>query len=242
MNWQQFFRNYRIIEVHNDNDLLFQVGATVKGRPINKEQFITIVEEINEKLQLSKEDIVLDLCCGNGIITFEVAKNVKLVIGIDSSSEYLKNAEKYKSAANVTYLLSDVTDFDNLLRTIGYISFSKVLFYSSVAYFRKEELIRILRFLYKITSKDVNIFIGSILDNSKKFKFFNTLNRKLNYVLFYLILHKDSGIGRWWTKRELIKISKDCGYDIDFHQQPSSLHTSHYRFDATLKKNSYIHE
>lgn len=57
-------------------------------------------------IKFSKNDVVLDVGCGTGIITFEIAKLVKFIIGIDISNEMLGLAKKAK---NVIYLKADAT-------------------------------------------------------------------------------------------------------------------------------------
>ena len=34
--WRRFFQTYRIIEIKDDKDLLYQVGTTVGGKPISE--------------------------------------------------------------------------------------------------------------------------------------------------------------------------------------------------------------
>ena len=81
-NWKEFFQNYRIIDINGDIDLFYQVGYTVERKPISNEQFNCIIESIEKQLQLSASDTLLDLCCGNGAVTYELAKKVKSVVAV----------------------------------------------------------------------------------------------------------------------------------------------------------------
>jgi len=227
--WKIFFQTYRIVEINDDNDLLYQIGATVNGKPITKLQHSEIVNSITTGLELNPKDNVLDLCCGNGIITNDISRIVNKVIGIDGSESYIANARKIKNNHNIIYRCDDVLNFRKYI--VGE-NINKVLFYASLAYFSKEELINII-----LNLKQENIemvYMGSILDKNKKFKFFNTFKRKIHYLFNYLILRNDLGLGNWWSKREIIKIAAAQGFKIDILDQNPILHTAHYRFDALL--------
>lgn len=54
-------------------------------------------------------DIVLDIGCGNGALTLDLAKKVKKVIGIDLNKDNIRIARKNYSASNIEYLVGDVT-------------------------------------------------------------------------------------------------------------------------------------
>jgi SAM-dependent methyltransferase len=231
--WRRFFQTYRIIEIKDDKDLLFQVGTTVNGKPVSDLQHQAIINDIINGLILANDDIVLDLCCGNGVITYEIAQCVNKVIGIDGSDSYINNALKLKSSNNISYHCDDIKDFR---KYIAGERINKVLFYASLAYFSKDELIELLFQLKK--SNIEHVFIGSILDRGKKFKYFNTLRRRANYFLNYLILRNDLGLGNWWSKSEIIKIASAQGFTVELKEQNSILHTAHYRFDALLKNKN----
>ena len=236
MEWRDFFQTYRLVDVSNDSDLLYQVGASVNGKPISTVQFTAMINDIETKLELKQDDVVIDLCCGNGVLTFEIAKHVQRVIGIDGSAAYIKNAQKFKNSRNIKYILSDITDFDNIKRQLDNTACTKVLFYASLAYFEPAQLIQILQFINCVSAAECSVLIGSILDKSSKFKYFNTIKRRFHYFVNYVILRKDLGLGRWWSKKELKRIACMCNYYIDFTNQDKLLHTAHYRYDILLKK------
>ncbi|MGC9444358.1 MAG: class I SAM-dependent methyltransferase [Candidatus Methanospirareceae archaeon] len=67
--------------------------------------------ELVEELRLSGDESILDLGCGNGIITRALADRVPhgRVVGVDSSPSMLKTAEAHKTA-NIELRLLDITD------------------------------------------------------------------------------------------------------------------------------------
>ena len=63
-------------------------------------------------ISVSTIDVVLDLGCGTGIIIPEIAKQAKMVVGMDLSAGMLEKAPKI---GNVIYVLGDAADipFEN---------------------------------------------------------------------------------------------------------------------------------
>lgn len=55
------------------------------------------------------DDIVLDIGCGNGALTYDLSKKAKKVVGIDLNPENIKTAKEKYSAPNIEYLVGDVT-------------------------------------------------------------------------------------------------------------------------------------
>jgi len=62
------------------------------------------LEASKKLIKFSKKDTVLDVGCGTGIITAEIAKLVKSVTGIDVSKGMIDNA---LSAKNASYLVGE---------------------------------------------------------------------------------------------------------------------------------------
>jgi 2-polyprenyl-3-methyl-5-hydroxy-6-metoxy-1,4-benzoquinol methylase len=60
---------------------------------------------------VSSDDLVLDLGCGNGALTFDLAQKAKKVIGIDINPEKIKLAEENFSAPNIDYLIGDASQY-----------------------------------------------------------------------------------------------------------------------------------
>lgn len=238
MKWKDFFQKYRIIAITNDEDLLYQVGKTVGGSPITNEQFRALTKSIQKALQLTDKDRMLDLCCGNGVMTYEFAKVVEEIIGVDISAPYIQNANKYKKAINISYHLADATDLEKLVNKLTTKAFNKVLLYESLAYFTPKDMKKILASLSRLAASDFKMMIGSILDQKKKWVFFNTLGRKITYIFQNKLLGRDKGLGRWWTEKEIKTIANKFGYNCLFIDQNPILHTAHYRFDCVLTKKS----
>ena len=69
-----------------------------------KEEQLKKWQESRKLIKFSKNDVVLDVGCGTGFLTAEVAKLVKEVVGIDISEKLIERAVKTK---NVKYIVAD---------------------------------------------------------------------------------------------------------------------------------------
>lgn len=58
---------------------------------------------------VSESDSVLDIGCGNGALTYDVARKAKKVVAIDLNEENIKIAREKYSAPNIRYLRNDIT-------------------------------------------------------------------------------------------------------------------------------------
>ena len=58
---------------------------------------------------------VLDLCCGNGIVTQRTARRAKNVVGVGFSRILLKQAREISSAPNIIYLEGDARKLGSVL-------------------------------------------------------------------------------------------------------------------------------
>jgi hypothetical protein len=235
MNWKEFFQGYRILEIKSDADLLFQVGKTVGGKPMSSKQFNALIDSTRRHLELTKRDRLIDLCCGNGVVTYELSTSVQKTTGIDFSRPYIENALRYKKLPNISYLINDVTELTTIAKEQRFSEYNKVLIYDALAYLTPVDLDRILAYCESVKSIE-RILIGDVLDLNRKWNFFNTRKRKLIYFYKCKILGKDFGLGRWWTKNEIMFLAKGHGFMCSFLEQDSVLHTAHYRFDALMTR------
>lgn len=81
-----------------------QVGKTEGGIPVSTFQLEKIVNSIKESLNLTRSNDVLDLCCGNGMISQAVAVKVNNLIGIDFTAPLIAVAQKDFQAPNIKRL------------------------------------------------------------------------------------------------------------------------------------------
>lgn len=81
--------------------VILEQGVHPKHRIINYNAFFV--------KNVSAGDKVLDIGCGNGVLTKAVASKAGQVVGIDFDRETLEFAKKHNNQENITYILGDAT-------------------------------------------------------------------------------------------------------------------------------------
>ena len=73
----------------------------------------SLAKESLDALELSGDELIYDIGCGDGKLTIEIAKRVSQghVVGLDISKQMIDYAVTHHSSNNAEYLCSDVLDF-----------------------------------------------------------------------------------------------------------------------------------
>ncbi len=221
MNWKIFWNS---VASQTDN-----VIAQVQRK--KDENLSLTINHIVRNLQLTKSSQVLDVCCGNGMITKGVALHVKSIVGIDQSENLIAVAKNKFHTNNSCYSVGDALALSKVIQH----QFDAIYVQFSFQYFDKkgqgEKLIAEMLRLLKPNGK---IFIGDIPDYKKRFVFYNTLKKK-----FYLFTSKLKGtnpMGKFWKQQELDTICKHFNVKGIFLEQPKNLPNAWYRFDYLIEK------
>ena len=228
-NWERFWESYP--KTVDETDFLKQVEKTVGGQPISNQQFQLIVSDIRQRLELNEADVVLDLCCGNGLITKEIATVCREVVGIDFSRSLLDVANKHHCPENVHYECASVLELDRT-PIVSSGPFNKVLMYEALQHFRQRDLVEILSNVLPLTGERPIILLGSVPDAARKWNFYDTYRRQLVYLLRTLTSRE--AIGTWWDESHIHATCEQLNLRCEFCEQSRDLHTAHYRFDVKI--------
>lgn len=210
-------------------DLLNQVGKTYLGKPINNSQLGLTFNSIKENLNLNKEDVVIDLGCGNGLLSNKIAHFVKYVYGFDFTPDMINVALRCKKEKNVNYIKKDILKIDFSKYKANKITMYEVLQYFDVTMFR--ELLNKLNSSYE----SFELFVAGIPDARKIFYFYNTKERR-KYYYFEVLEKGNLHIGNWWYKEQIRILCKEFGLSVSIIKQNKKIHTAHYRFDVLIEK------
>lgn len=222
--------HYDSISKEFDGSLLKQVGKTVNGQEISEPQVQLIIENIANVLRLESKDSLVDLCCGNGLLTRQLATLVKDVIGVDFTRGLIDAAIRHNSSPNIEYVNSDV-----LLIDPKYFSgLKKIVMYEALQHFSIEQLDKLLDQLSNLEMGSLVLF-GSVPNNEKLSVYYDTEEK----YAFYMQRESEGRphIGRWWLMNEIKQLAATRGFKATFLSQTPSLYTAYYRFDVLLEKS-----
>jgi cyclopropane fatty-acyl-phospholipid synthase-like methyltransferase len=225
--WITFWNSESIAREEN---FLRQVARTVNGLPISEESLEVMVRELVERLQLNREDRVLDLCCGNGIITFGCAEHCSHITGVDFSRPLIDTASKHFARENITYAQADARDLPPWLMQQG---FSKVYMHAALQYFSRDDAEGLLVALRQSPATGAPIFFASVPDRDRIWNFYDTPLRREEYMR--RVKEGTEAIGQWWSQSELADVADKCGYAVEFTVPNALLDVAHYRFDALCR-------
>ena len=232
--WDKFlFNRYGKEAVQNEDDLFLQVARTENKRRVTQEIFDRIIAHIKSGLDLDTDDILVDLCCGNGLFTYELKDSVKQITGVDFSKSIIETANKFKKADNINYHCASAVDFMKSFGIVipGIIP-SKYLMNDALAYFPPADLKELLSGI-KSVSPHFMFLIRGVPNDELKWNYYNTPERKQ----FYADLQAkgdltNDGLGRWWPPEDIKRICEELGlsYVITNQQMP----VSNFRMDICI--------
>ena len=106
------------------------------GRPIRVDADV-IISDICSKLPVTREDVILDVGCGTGVVTLPLSKRCKAIHALDAGEKVIEQARlraQQENVTNVTYHVGGALSlpFENNF-------FDHVLMYAVIHYLENEE-------------------------------------------------------------------------------------------------------
>lgn len=208
---------------------LRQVDRTVQGAELSETQMSLTIEAVKSALKLCEGDRVADLCCGNGIITNAIAKDVHSVLAVDFSEGLIAHATNCAARLNIHYVVADVTE----LEPSFFNSINKIYIRDSVSCMSSAALSKLLHNLVKTVSVDA-IYIAGIPDADKLGTYYDN-DEKMRY---YRDGEKSGKphIGAWWSRQQMKFLINNSGWSADFIPQDIALASAFYRYDCLIKR------
>lgn len=214
------------------NDFQSQVLRTPKGRPVQQAQVDMIIATVVKRLNITSEDIVLDLCCGNGAITDPILAQCQGGVGVDRS-DYLIGIAKinFERKADKLYYLSDAVAYLKMTQDTARIT--KVMCYGAFQYLDEVKAAESLLVIRNRFPNVVRVFIGNLPDLARAEIFYREHFQTLPWALHDL-KRNDTHFGIWRTKDEFTQLAAACGWPVEISRMPSNYYGASFRYDATL--------
>lgn len=228
--WQEY---WNVFPLDNVGDLQRQVGRTRNKKTVTSELWDRTLGFVWENMEITPVSQVLELCCGNGMLTLPLARRVKSVTAIDYSVPLMDALAKQldvESIGNVTTITGDVNKMD-----IPEEKFSHVLMYFAIQHFSEKDAIILFERVIKTLKRGGRFYIGDIPDRAKLWEFANTDDYASMY--FNSVKSGVPAIGSWFLHDDLLKLSKWAGFsNAEIITQPEYQINSRYRFDLLAIK------
>ena len=208
-------------------DFFHQVERTIAGRAIDPLQIDLVVDAIRTELGLEPTDTLLDLCCGNGLVTIRLSHACQRIVGVDFSTELIEVARKHHSSDKITYLYGSATEVTPT--QLGGIRPSKIVMCVGLQYFSEQNLGDLMRAIGGLTQNSVPIYFTDVPDVDHLYDFYDTPERRADYERRKAV--GTEAMGTWWSARRLDEIMRSFGYSAEIQAQDPRRFGAHYRFD-----------
>lgn len=213
------------------DELFRQVERTIKGEPIPESQIELLLDEITRHLGLERTDVLLDLCCGNGLITHRLAPVCRAVIGVDYSEPLIETARERHAPPNVMYVHNSVADLRPAL--FGGLLPKKVCMNASLQYFTRKQLDELLQSLGKLEASGQLLYFTDVPDASRLRAFYNTSERWAEFERRQAA--GTEAMGTWWDRDHLCSLMASAGYQAEIIEPQPERFAAHYRFDVLAR-------
>lgn len=233
IDWNSFWNNYRTLESGTERDLFFQVGKTINKEPVSEAVFNASFEDIVNSLIIKETDTVLEMCCGNGLVTFPLSQITKKIYAFDFAPHLVEAAKKFKKNDTIVYKVGDAKASFLDLFQFDQIP-NKYLMNDALGYFTPSELTQILLYIMK-NVPIFSFYLTGVPNDALKWNFYNTEERKETYLNG--VTNGDesnNGMGKWWKKSELLEIAESLDLKVTLKNQIPTI--SNYRMDVLFEK------
>jgi ubiquinone/menaquinone biosynthesis C-methylase UbiE len=228
MKWKAFWNDSPQVR---EADSCRQVGRTVRGAAYSERQIEVLVARLLAFLEPGPEKTLLDLACGNGLLTRRLATHFRKVTAVDFSKPLIEVAKSQFGQDNVEYVIGDVIDLD-----VGSNRYDCVLVSAALQFLNPRQARRLFRQLRIVVTDGGRIVLGDVADRDRIWSFYRGLSGRLRYGVE--VIRQRPTIGHWWSPSALRRLAHEEGWTISIHYQNAE-HPNHYfRYDAVLERRS----
>jgi len=196
-----------------------------RNNNFNTENLKQIEDNICELINLKKEDSLLDVCCGNGLITINLALRCRKAVGVDFCEQMINAANKQSQLSNIEFIKEDALYLGNSIKE----KFDIIILYFSFQYFNRSQGEKVIFEMKKLLKPKGKILVGDIPNKNKIWVFYDTPIKRFFYIKQKLF--NQPKMGKFWSEKEMKAISKKLNLKGTYIEQPKYLPNMHYRFD-----------
>jgi ubiquinone/menaquinone biosynthesis C-methylase UbiE len=221
--WNKYAKNSKEKDSHS------QVLRTLNKKPIDSDLWGFTLDTIDASIEPNAKDTLLELCCGNGMISKHFSSKVDSIVSVDVSKDLIEKIDTKK--------YNNIDAFDADIRDLSFknSSFDKVIIYAGIQYLTRQESIELLEKIFFWLKDGGILFIGDIPDSQKKWNFYNTPEREAVY--FENAKKGIDIVGTWFDMQFFSKLTDFIGFSQSSHivQNPELIYSS-FRYDFKFIK------
>lgn len=218
------FEVYRTLSEQHPDNLWGQVGASLRAVGNRAEQ---LVNTIASGIGLRAGDVLLDLGCGNGVLTDLVFSRCAGGLGVDVTESLIATAQNRFARHDRRYMLSDLCRY--LAIETSPEQFTKSLCEGSFQYLWPEDARKTLELLCMRFTNVSAIFLGALPDRDKLSVFFGDRPVPDGFPDT-----PESHIGIWRSAAEVVQLGEETGWHVEIC--PCVPWEAAFRFDAVLRR------
>lgn len=210
------------------DDLWGQVRRTVNGRPVSEAQIQAIVDAVRAGLDLQPNDVLLDLCCGNGALSDRVFSLCAGGVGVDFSPPLIETAlARFAVPGQREYVLDSADVW--VEAAPGAERFTVALCYGSFSYLDEGAARRLLYGLATRFPSVRRVFLGNLPDLLRR----EALVGGRPWAPGDERRH-DTQFGIMRSEAELAALAAACGWRAELRRMPEGFYGAGLRYDAVL--------
>ncbi|WP_158545822.1 class I SAM-dependent methyltransferase [Thalassococcus profundi] len=229
MNWVSRYYDRRVA-AGAGKGLFWQVGHTHQGQPIGPAQFEAMLAALLAQLDPAPRSTLLELCCGNGVVTRALAGHFAHTVAMDFSAEMIRVAKAECAAPNLDYRVADAKRLPDDLGG----GFDRVLMNAALQHFSKAEFRDLLVRLKTMTAPGARLLFAFVPDAARRDAFDRRLNPGLRLRLRRL-LGRDL-VTHWYGADEVRAICADLGLSARFTDADPAIAGAWYRHDILIER------
>lgn len=229
MHWKQFWE-----KLAEQPSLYKQVARSVGPNLLDEEHLYLQAKHVKELLKLNGKQLLLDVCCGNGLFTSQLKSSVKKIVAIDFSEPLIAIAKEHYP--DITFEYADALNLPKWEHYQAYFKrFDTITICFSFQYFDSfEKGFSVISYLEPLLKNGGYILITDVPDLSKFFSYYNTAQRLISLVKQFFT--QKNVMGKFWSKREMAFICAEHKLLLQQISQPVHFPYANYRCDYLIFK------
>jgi ubiquinone/menaquinone biosynthesis C-methylase UbiE len=221
MNWEQFWNRRGAFD-----DAARQVGRLHGKQTLSTDISAKCVEHLIQIGEINSAHHILDICCGNGMITALIAQHCNKIVGIDFAESLLIHARN--SYPHIDFYQDDVKiPFTKLPTSM---KFDRITCCFSFQYFETyNHGLAVIKNLLPYLHPKGKIILTDVPDRKRFFRYYNSYSRLFHLAM--LMANNKNDMGKFWSEEELNLIANELGLTGKKIEQPKDLPYAAYRMD-----------